>query len=59
MGDSHCNGEHRFFVADVAVVEAEGKVCIMALCTACGTTQMTTHKVTEGHPFTTLKTKEN
>lgn len=27
---------HRYFVADIALVPAEGKVVILALCTACG-----------------------
>lgn len=34
--DDHCNGEHRLHVADVAVVPAEGKVCILAICLGCG-----------------------
>ena len=31
-----CTGEHRFYVADVAIVEAEGKVVVILVCTACG-----------------------
>lgn len=31
-----CYGQHRLHVADVAVVEAEGKVVIIALCLNCG-----------------------
>lgn len=27
---------HRYFVADCAAVEAEGKVVVIALCTSCG-----------------------
>lgn len=27
---------HRYFVADIALVPAEGKVVLLALCTACG-----------------------
>lgn len=27
---------HRYFVADVAVIPEEGKVVVLALCTACG-----------------------
>ena len=38
MGDTNgqCSGEHRYYVADVAVVEAEGKVVPIVICTACG-----------------------
>lgn len=40
-----CNGQHRFFVADCAVVELEGKVVVIAVCTACGQRSVSTHKV--------------
>lgn len=31
-----CTGTHRYFLADVATVEAEGKVCLLSICTSCG-----------------------
>ena len=31
-----CTGEHRYFVCEVIGVESEGKVFLLALCTACG-----------------------
>ena len=31
-----CTGTHRYFLADVAVVEDEGKVCLLSICTSCG-----------------------
>jgi hypothetical protein len=33
---TYCNGGHRLHVADVAVVQEEGKVCILAICLDCG-----------------------
>jgi len=36
MEGRFCNGGHRLHVADVAVVPAEGKVCILAICLDCG-----------------------
>lgn len=43
---SNCTGTHRFFVADVAVVEAEGIVNVIVVCTACGESAMRVHRVT-------------
>ena len=34
--DSGCDGQHRFFVADVVGVEQEGKVFVLVVCTQCG-----------------------
>lgn len=31
-----CSGEHRFFAVETVGVESEGKVHVLALCTACG-----------------------
>lgn len=31
-----CDGQHRFFVVDVVGVEAEGRIYIPIVCTACG-----------------------
>lgn len=31
-----CEGAHRYFVAEVVGVEAEGTVHVIALCTDCG-----------------------
>jgi len=30
------NFDHRYFVADVVLVPSEGKIVLLALCTACG-----------------------
>lgn len=35
MGDTGCQGTHRFFVAQDAATDA-GKVLIFLVCTACG-----------------------
>jgi hypothetical protein len=43
-----CTGEHRFFVADVATVEAEGKIVITIVCTACGEVKSQSVKITKG-----------
>ena len=48
--DNNCTGEHRFFVADVAVVEeANGtaKVCPIIVCTACGEGKKLEFKVSD------------
>jgi hypothetical protein len=42
-----CTGTHRFFVADCAVVESEGTVTVIVVCTSCGVNQLTKHKVTD------------
>jgi hypothetical protein len=34
--DTHCSGEHDFYVADVASVSDEGTVAVIALCRHCG-----------------------
>ena len=36
MEGRFCNGGHRLHVADVAVVPADGKVWILAICLDCG-----------------------
>lgn len=41
----NCEGQHRFFVADVAVVEDEAKVVIIMACTQCGETVAREHFV--------------
>lgn len=40
-----CLGEHHFFVAETGVVEAEGKVCVVIVCTACGESKLIEHRV--------------
>lgn len=40
-------GEHHYYVADVAVVEAEGKVVVIIVCTSCGDSKALSHKVTD------------
>ena len=41
----NCNGQHRYFVADVAQVEAEGTVTVIIVCTACGDSKAIKHQV--------------
>jgi hypothetical protein len=33
--ESNCEGSHRFFVAETGI-DAEGKIVIILVCTACG-----------------------
>ena len=40
---------HKFYVCDVAVVKAEGKVVIHALCTSCGDLKTHESVVTKNH----------
>jgi hypothetical protein len=41
-----CQGEHRFFCAEVIGVESEGKVFVLAICTSCG--ELKNHAVQVG-----------
>lgn len=43
-----CPGNHRFHVADVAVVHDEGLVCVIAICLHCGEAKISKFKVTDG-----------
>jgi hypothetical protein len=43
-----CPGDHRFHVADVAVVHDEGMVAVIAICLHCGETKMSRFKVSDG-----------
>ena len=58
-GKTYCNGEHRLHVAADAIVEAEGKVCIIALCLNCGQGFMNEHVVTKNNSSIQLTKKEN
>jgi hypothetical protein len=49
-----CAGEHRYFVAETVGIEAEGKVVVIALCTACGAPITHAVRVTS-QPGTLLK----
>jgi len=42
---AECTGTHRYFVAETGTVEAEGKVCVIIVCTSCGESQLIQHKV--------------
>ena len=42
-------GQHRYHVADVAVVPAEGKIVIAALCISCGSVLDKHIQVTKPH----------
>jgi len=39
-----CPGQHRYFVAETGV-DAEGKICIIVVCTACGESKLIEHAV--------------
>jgi hypothetical protein len=41
----NCEGTHRYFVAETGVVEVEGKVCVVIVCTACGESKLIEHVV--------------
>jgi len=36
MVEPECQGTHHFYIAEVVGVEAEGKVFVLLVCTACG-----------------------
>jgi hypothetical protein len=58
----NCSGTHRYYLADVAVVEDEGKVCLLMLCTSCGDAQCKEFQVTKTRSKVRLekqKEKEN
>jgi hypothetical protein len=42
---AECQGTHRYFVAETGTVEAEGKVCIIIVCTSCGESKLINHMV--------------
>lgn len=52
MADCNGHSDHRYFVADVVLIPTEGKVVILALCTACGQPQF--HEKVVAAPHTTL-----
>lgn len=59
MGKYTCSGAHRFFVAEVVGVEAEGTIHLIALCTDCGETIHKSFAVSQKAASITLKnTKE-
>lgn len=45
--------DHRFFVADIALVPSEGKFVLIALCTACG--NVLTHEQVIAQPHASLE----
>lgn len=55
----NCTGTHRYYLADVAVVEKEGKVCLLLCCTSCGDAICKEFVVTQsGHKVRLEKQKE-
>lgn len=58
MSEGSCSGQHRLHVADVAVVPAEGKVCILALCLNCGQGFKNEHLVAKPGVYIGLDTKK-
>lgn len=53
-----CRGEHHYFIADTGVVEDEGKVCAIIVCTACGDSKLIEHVVTGAVQLQSNKGKE-
>lgn len=51
-------GQHRFHVADVVGIPAEGHVVIIALCISCGEVLSKNVKVSEPHAHMFLKSDE-
>ena len=41
----HCEGTHRYFVAETGTVGDEGRVCIIIVCTSCGKSELISHTV--------------
>lgn len=60
MTGKGCYGDHRLHVADVAVVPAEGKVCILSICLNCGEGFKNEHVVAQpSSTISVLSQKEN
>lgn len=56
---TNCTGTHRYYLADVAVVEEEGKVCLLTVCTSCGDAQCKEFQVAKaGYKVRLEKQKE-
>ena len=56
--EMNCTGTHRYFLADVAVVEDEGKVCLLSICTSCGDAICKEFQVTKSGKVRLEKQKE-
>ena len=60
MAGNNCVGQHRYFIADIAQVEKQGFIVVIALCTSCGDTITKRIQVTEaGQQIKLEKTKGN
>lgn len=46
---ANCQGEHRYFIAESGIVESEGKVCVVIICTSCGDSKLIEHHVTKDY----------
>lgn len=49
----NCSGSHRYFCATDVLVESEGKLCVLIVCTSCGESKLITHAIfspSEGPP---------
>lgn len=49
MTRENCEGQHHYFVPDDGIVflEAERRLCLVIVCTACGATKMIEHNVAQ------------
>lgn len=53
--DSNCTGSHRFHIAEVVGVEAEGTVTVITSCIQCGMSIFETKQISHsGAPFRML-----
>jgi len=46
--DLDCQGQHRYFALEPVGIEAEGKVLVILVCTACGKIRLHVVQVTTG-----------
>jgi hypothetical protein len=53
-----CTGSHRYYLADVAVIEDEGKVCLLVICTSCGDAMCREFQVAKAHSKVRLQKQE-
>jgi hypothetical protein len=53
-----CSGAHRFHVADVAVIEFEGAIEVIAICLLCGEFRSHRFQVAKPHSGIALKSSE-
>jgi len=59
MQNTHCNGGHEIYVAEVVAVEAEGKIVVITVCRLCDRVSFTEKQICGSHsPIAFLKEKQ-